>query len=85
MILTEEAQKGRQVVRLKGGDPFIFGRGGEEAMALADMAVVMNLGLIEQVDIPPKVYNHPATEFVARFIGGHNIFASKAESNKNNN
>ena len=57
----------------------------EEAMALADMVVVMNLGLIEQVDIPPKVYNHPATEFVARFIGGHNIFASKAVSNKNNN
>jgi uroporphyrin-III C-methyltransferase/precorrin-2 dehydrogenase/sirohydrochlorin ferrochelatase len=34
-ILIEEVNKGRQVVRLKGGDPFIFGRGGEEAIALA--------------------------------------------------
>lgn len=35
-ILIEEVKKGRQVVRLKGGDPFIFGRGGEEADALAE-------------------------------------------------
>ncbi|MFT3735366.1 MAG: ABC transporter ATP-binding protein [Rhodocyclaceae bacterium] len=45
----------------------------EEAMALADQVVVMNAGKIEQVATPHEVFNAPATEFVARFMGGHNV------------
>jgi putative spermidine/putrescine transport system ATP-binding protein len=45
----------------------------EEAMALADLAVVMNDGRIAQAGPPREIYNAPRTPFVARFIGGHNI------------
>ncbi len=38
-LLIERAARGETVVRLKGGDPFIFGRGGEEAMALATAGI----------------------------------------------
>jgi putative spermidine/putrescine transport system ATP-binding protein len=45
----------------------------DEAMALADLIVVMRSGLIEQAGTPHEVFTRPSTEFVARFMGGHNI------------
>ena len=45
----------------------------EEAMALADLVVVMNHGRIEQAGSAREVFEQPRTEFVARFIGAHNV------------
>ncbi|WP_347559046.1 ABC transporter ATP-binding protein [Robbsia sp. KACC 23696] len=48
----------------------------EEALALADLVVVMNHGVIEQSGTAQQVFNRPRTAFVARFLGGHNVVAS---------
>jgi putative spermidine/putrescine transport system ATP-binding protein len=45
----------------------------DEAMALADLVVVMNGGKIEQAASAREVFNKPASAFVAKFIGGHNV------------
>jgi len=45
----------------------------EEAMALADLVVVMDGGRIQQAATPREVFDRPAAAFVARFIGGHNV------------
>jgi uroporphyrin-III C-methyltransferase / precorrin-2 dehydrogenase / sirohydrochlorin ferrochelatase len=42
-ILIREAKAGRHVVRLKGGDPYVFGRGGEEQAALADQGIPVDV------------------------------------------
>jgi putative spermidine/putrescine transport system ATP-binding protein len=47
--------------------------GQDEAMALANIVVLMNGGRIEQQGSPREIFNHPETEFTAKFIGGHNV------------
>ena len=45
----------------------------EEAMALAELVVVMDHGRIQQAAPPRDVFERPASAFVARFVGGHNV------------
>jgi iron(III) transport system ATP-binding protein len=46
----------------------------EEALAMADSIVVMNRGRVEQIGAPTEIYGHPATAFVADFVGEMNMF-----------
>jgi len=49
----------------------------EEALSLSDRIVVMSQGRVEQVGNPSQIYNTPATEFVARFVGTLNILPGR--------
>ena len=50
-----------------------------EAMAMSDRIVVMNSGRIEQVDTPEEIYLHPASVFVADFVGRANFVPAQAQ------
>jgi len=53
-VLVEKAKKGKVVCRLKGGDPFVFGRGGEEAEVLANEGIIFEIipGISSVIAVP---------------------------------
>jgi len=52
----------------------------QEALALSDQIVLMNNAVVEQAGTPDEIFNRPQTEFVARFMGGHNVIESNGQS-----
>ena len=86
-LLIDRAAKGKNVVRLKGGDPFVFGRGGEEALALSESGLSFEIvpGVTSAVGAPayagiPLTHRGIATSFTV--VSGSED-PSKAESSVN--
>ena len=52
----------------------------EEALAISDRVVVMNVGGIEQIGTPEDIYNRPKTRFVADFVGSANLIAGRVRN-----
>ncbi|GHC82689.1 uroporphyrinogen-III C-methyltransferase [Streptomyces flavofungini] len=74
--LIEHAKQGKSVVRLKGGDPFVFGRGMEEAQALAEAGIPCTVvpGISSSISVPgaagiPVTHRGVAHEFTV--VSGH--------------
>ena len=53
----------------------------EEALAISDRVIVMNVGVIEQIGTPEQIYNRPRSRFVADFVGSANLFKGKVVGN----
>lgn len=75
-ILVEEGRKGNMVVRLKGGDPFVFGRGGEEVTALLEAGISFQVipGITSAVAVPEVCgipVTHRGTSRSFHVITGH--------------
>jgi uroporphyrin-III C-methyltransferase/precorrin-2 dehydrogenase/sirohydrochlorin ferrochelatase len=75
-LMIRAARRGRRVVRLKGGDPFVLGRGGEEAAALSEAEVPFDIvpGVTSAIAAPalagiPVTYRGLASSFVV--VSGH--------------
>jgi uroporphyrinogen III methyltransferase/synthase len=75
-LLVERAREGKRVVRLKGGDPFVFGRGGEEALFLRSKGVPFEVvpGVTSAVAVPayagvPVTHRGLVTSFTV--VAGH--------------
>jgi len=49
----------------------------EEALAISDRVIVMNVGVIEQIGTPEDIYNRPRTRFVADFVGSANLLKGR--------
>ena len=84
-LLIDHARRGRSVVRLKGGDPFVFGRGGEEALALAEAGVRFEVvpGIPSATAVPayagvPVTHRGLATSFTV--VTGHSRHAVDVET-----
>jgi putative spermidine/putrescine transport system ATP-binding protein len=72
--LREEMQTELKVLQRAVGITFVFVTHDQgEALSMADRVAVFNAGRIEQLDSPRVLYEAPATEFVARFVGSANI------------
>ncbi len=56
----------------------------EEALTMSDQVVVLNKGRIEQIGPPEEHYHHPATSFVAKFIGDGALFSGKIQNTTDN-
>ncbi|MBW2671237.1 MAG: uroporphyrinogen-III C-methyltransferase, partial [Deltaproteobacteria bacterium] len=83
-LIAEKAQKGFTVTRLKGGDPFIFGRGGEEAEVLIDARIPFEIipGVTSAIAAPAYAgipLTHRKFTSTIAFVTGHED-PSKAES-----